>query len=144
MEYINLFVSGAFLISYIIIFCFQKNIIAGQEKLNQTLTDKLAVLEKFQSIFNLKKIEEYVKIIEGKHSKDLYDAKTSKTSDSIKAVVSTAYKEVPQEIMGSYIELLEMSHKTVMKLTPESREVLFLNMPYNEERLRKLINLSVE
>jgi uncharacterized Zn finger protein len=142
MEYVNMFIILTYVIVLFIVYRYQTAVIKGQKDLNKTLTDKLNVLEKFQSIFDLKKVEEYVKIIEDKHKKDIYDAITSKTSDSIKAVVSTAYKEVPKEIMGSYIELLEMSHKTVMRLTPESREILFLNMPFNEERLRKLITIS--
>lgn len=135
----DLIISVVFLISYIIIFLFQKNIIKGQTALNKTLTDKLVVLEKFQNIFDLEKLEKYVKLIQDTHEEDLKQAYTERTSDLVKALVLNAYKNIPSEINENYLELVGMMYRTMMQFEPETREIMILHMPKNEVLLRELM-----
>ncbi|OAQ42818.1 hypothetical protein A5893_17330 [Pedobacter psychrophilus] len=136
---LNLIISCVFLITYVVVFLFQKSVIKGQKELNKTLTDKMLVLEKFQNIFDLDKFEKYVKVLKETHQQDLDQAFIARTSETVRAVVNKAYKDLPKELSDSYYELLKVTYITIMQYEKETQEMMLMLMPINEEMIRDLM-----
>lgn len=133
----QLIVQVIMLIAYIIIFVYQFNTI-------KSLKEKFSVLEKFQTIFDLKKIEDYVGIIEKnfEFEKDLYQKR--QVSTATREAIYKVARQVPDELKDRITELSHVLCEIILHQPDDDFENIketFLDLvPLNRAFLERLLD----
>lgn len=125
------YISIVMLIIYIAVFIWQLNLI-------NTLKSKLQVLEKFQAIFDVKKLEDYVSVINKKHSQDLEFAVHNKVSKEVRDIIETKMGDIPEEFKSQWREAVYFTAATIEEWTEEQQKMFFRSYPLNEDAIRHL------
>ncbi|SDM28784.1 hypothetical protein SAMN05421813_10913 [Daejeonella rubra] len=130
----NIYLNFAIVIIYIAVFVWQFSLI-------NTLKSKLETLERFQNIFDIKKIEEYVALMDSKLEAEKEVIKLSKIDNEIKARVDYHMATIPQELKDKYHELFAYLMLKVEECPQESRPLFLELFPLNSDDLVKAVHL---
>lgn len=131
-SYQNIIYQAIFFISYIAVFLWQYNLI-------KSLKSKLEVLEKFQKIFDIKALEDYVAIIKKNHEQEIYKIRTEKTQNVMSFLADNALNNLSEDLKNQYYELMAFFSTHISKLDQSTIDGILSVLPENEETIRLLL-----
>lgn len=130
----NIYLNLAIALIYVAVFVWQLNLI-------NTLKSKLETLERFQSIFDIKKVEEYVSLMNSKLEVEREVIKYSKIDAEIQKKVNYQMATIPQEQKDKYYELLAYVMYKVEETPEKERQIVLSHFPKNAEDIVRAIHL---
>lgn len=95
----------------------------------------MAVLEQFQKIFDLKKIEEYVAVIEKSAQAEIEANKRAKLNQALQSGVASELRKIGDEVKNRHGELLNVITNVLARQTDDDNEYLLDLMPLNHDLL---------
>ena len=132
MNYVQLIIQGIIFVSYLIAIIYQFNTI-------KHLKTKLDVLEKFQSIFDLKKIDDYVKVIQNKADAEIEITKRSQLNKELKEAVEREARAQGETILNRYCELINVVADMCLEGSSQETPYFYDILPLNREFLIKVV-----
>ncbi|HEY2582675.1 MAG TPA: hypothetical protein VGI43_12755 [Mucilaginibacter sp.] len=126
-------IQSILLISYVIVFVYQLTTI-------KALKEKFTALEKFQTIFDLEKVEKYVKVIEQKAATEIEVNRRAQLSKHLKDEVEKAARNQGEELLNRYGEIVSVVANIMLEQTDLNNALLFDVLPLNKEFLERVID----